>query len=57
MSDRSSVNYLTQPVAQLRVTLMSGNWAEQHWERDESVDGSDCPTLLVEYRFSSRHLQ
>ena len=25
--------------------------------RNESVDGSDCPTLRVEYRPSSRHIQ
>ena len=36
-------------VAQLRVALMVGKWTEQHWERNETVDGSDCPTLLVEY--------
>src|SRR5262249_19438858 len=39
--------------AQLRVTLMGGKWPEQHWERNEIVDGSDCPTLRVKYRPSS----
>ena len=26
--------------------------AKQHCERNESVDGSDCPTLRVEYRLA-----
>ena len=35
---------------------MGGKWPEQHWERNEIVDGGDCPTLRLEYRPSSRHL-
>ena len=53
-------NYPSNVLDLFRQLRKDGNAATHHHtgnHANESVDGNDCPTLPVEYRPSSRHLQ
>jgi hypothetical protein len=55
--DKASVKKLTLPSLHVLYSLMMGNKPKSTRGRNEKVVSSDSPTLRVEYRPSSRHLQ
>jgi len=53
----SCVSYVTRPPHSYVQRCCGGKWAELHGARNENIGDNDRPTLLIEYRPSSRHIQ